>query len=245
MGKIAALAPPRCKINAEHFLKKAQEVAERLMLLRFFRCTENSLRAYHDDIIVMGVDSVYFMYPVMYANPSAPSDLSWRMRFVWLQHVYWTRLLLISIAERLKDESATTDRLMQNPKDIADIFKVYYGEKTAGAIQQLLTEHLQIGAELITALRDSKTAEAERLKTQWYANADKMAAAFSGINQYYKDDELRDMLYKHLDLTTEEVAKRLAGDYPADIQAFGRVEQEAIMMADYFTSGIYRQFGLY
>ena len=106
------------------------------------------------------------MIPAVIANPRPPSDLSWKMRFVWLQHVYWTRLLLISIAERLKDESATTARLMQNPKDIADIFKAYYGDKTAGVIEQLLTEHLQIGAELITALRDSKTAEAERLKTQ-------------------------------------------------------------------------------
>jgi hypothetical protein len=183
------------------------------------------------------------MYPVMYDNPAPPSDLSWKMRFAWLQHVYWTRLLLISIAEHLKDQSATTDRLMQNPKDIAGIFKTYYGDKTAAAIEQLLTEHLQIGADLITALRDSKTAEAEHLKTQWYENADKMAAAFSGINLNYRYGELRDMLYRHLDLTTEEVAKRLAGDYPADIQAFGRVEQEAIMMADYFVSGIHRQFG--
>lgn len=188
---------------------------------------------------------MYFLVPAVIANPGAPSDLSWKMRFVWLQHVYWTRLLLISIAERLKDESATTARLMQNPKDIADIFKVYYGDKAANAIEQLLTEHLQIGAELITALRDSKTAEAERLKTQWYDNADRMAKAFNGINPYYRYDELRDMLYKHLDLTTEEVAKRLAGDYPADIQAFAKVEQEAIMMADYFTSGIHKQFGPY
>jgi uncharacterized protein YicC (UPF0701 family) len=178
----------------------------------------------------------------MYPNPGTQSDLQWKMRFVWLQHVYWTRLLLISIAERLKDQAATTARLMQNPKDIADLFKPYYGSQTAETIEQLLTEHLQIGAELITALRDSKAEEAARLKALWYANADKMAAAFSGINPYYGYNELRGMLYKHLDLTTEEVAKRLSGDYPADIQAFGRVEQEAIMMADYFTSGIHRQF---
>jgi uncharacterized protein YicC (UPF0701 family) len=186
---------------------------------------------------------MYFMVPAVFASPNTSSDLSWKMRFVWLQHVYWTRLLLISIAERLKDLDATTARLMQNPKDIADVFKVYYGAETAGAIEQLLTEHLQIGAELITALRDSKTAEAEHLKTMWYENADKMAKAFSGINPYYRYDELRDMLYRHLELTTEEVAKRLAGDYTADIQAFGRVEQEALMMADYFTSGICRQKG--
>jgi len=161
----------------------------------------------------------------------------------WVQHVYWTRMLLISIAERLKDLNEVTARLMRNPKDIADIFAGYYGPVAAGAIERLLTEHLQIGADLITALRDGRTADAENLKTKWYANADKMAAAFNSINPYYGLDELRNMLYTHLDLTTQEVAMRLAGNYAEDIKAFDRVEQEAVsMMADYFSFGILRQF---
>ena len=40
----------------------------------------------------------------------------------------------------------------------------------------------------------------------------------------------------------EEVAARLARNYPADIKAFDQVEQEALSMADYFSSGIMRQF---
>ena len=178
----------------------------------------------------------------MYYSQPATYTLISNMRKAWEQHVYWTRLLLISIAERLKDQSATTARLLQNPKDIADIFANFYNADTAKTIDRLLTEHLQIGAALITALRDNKTSEAENLKRQWYLNADQMADAFSGINPYYNHDELRRMLYTHLDLTTQEVAMRLAGDYPADIKAFDRVEQEALSMADFFSFGIMRQF---
>jgi hypothetical protein len=169
-------------------------------------------------------------------------DLAWKMRFVWLQHVYWTRLLLISIAERLKDLDATEARLLQNPGDIAHVFADYYPPEAALTIAGLLTEHLQIGAELITALRDKHTAQAEALDRRWYANADKMAGAFAGINPYYRREVIRDMLYRHLDLTKQEVSMRLAGNYPADIRAFGAVEQEAIMMADIFTAGIMKQF---
>jgi len=161
-----------------------------------------------------------------------------------MQHIYWTRLFLISTAERLKDLDATTARLMRNPKDIADVFAVFYGADIAKEIERLLTEHLQIGGDLIVALRDKKAQEAERLKRQWYANADQMANAFSGINPFFKHDELRDMLYRHLDLTTQEVLMRLAGNYEADIKAFGQVEQEAMDMADYFSSGIIMQFRL-
>jgi len=174
--------------------------------------------------------------------PSPEIALINSMRMAWEQHVFWTRLLLISIAERLKDLDATTKRLLRNPDDIANIFAVYYPPAIAKKISQLLTEHLQIGAALITALRDGKSGEAKTLDSQWYKNADEMAAAFASINPYYDREELRKMLHRHLDLTKQEVAMRLAGNYPADIEAFDRVELEAIAMADYFTTGIIRQF---
>ena len=176
--------------------------------------------------------------PVPRLSHEGRTALSNKMRLVWLQHIYWTRLLLISIAERLKDQDATAARLLQNPDDIANVFSVDYPEGTAKNISRLLTEHLQIGAELITALRDKKSAAAESLNRRWYANADKMADAFAGLNPRYKREEVGDMLYRHLALTTDEVSKRLAEDYAGDIKAFDLVENEAMMMADYFSEGL-------
>ena len=56
------------------------------------------------------------------------------MNLAWEQHIMWTRMLLISIAENLKDLEATQSRLLRNPKDIADIFKIYYGNAIANKI---------------------------------------------------------------------------------------------------------------
>ena len=171
--------------------------------------------------------------------PHCPDmDLSNLMRKLWSQHVYWTRMVLISIADRLRDQDATTARLLQNPKDIASIYAQFFGQDAANKIEMLLTEHLQIGGKLMTALRDKKTAEADYLTQQWYVNADKMADAFSSINPRYNREELRKMLHEHLRLTTDEVAMRLAGNYPQDIEAFDKVEKEALNMADFFTAGL-------
>lgn len=169
---------------------------------------------------------------------SSKIDLINNMRVAWIQHVYWTRMLLISIAERLADQSDVTKRLLQNPFDIANVFGNYYPEEIVARIAQLLTEHLQIGADLITALRDGKTEEANDLKGQWYINADKMADAFSSINPNYDYEEVQKMLYTHLELTTQEVAMRLARNYPADIESFNEVEREVLTMADYFSAGL-------
>lgn len=170
--------------------------------------------------------------------------LSNSMRLAWSQHVYWTRMLLISIAEKLADYNDVAGRLLQNPNDIAKIFADYYTTNTSRQIEQLLTEHLQIGAKLITALRDGEKEEAESLDREWYINADKIANALSGINPYYDNYELRKMLYTHLDLTKQEVAMRLANNYAEDIKAFDAVEKEALLMTDFFTAGIIRQFCL-
>lgn len=187
----------------------------------------------------------------IYIYPRLPSNYWWsirqvdllkRMNLAWEQDIMWTRMLLISIAEDLKDLDATEKRLLQNPKDIADIFRRYYGNTTANKIENLLTEHLAIGKDLIVALKNNNQKLAKELTEKWYNNADKMAEAFSSINPFYPKEKVRDMLYDHLELTTDEVTARLRKDYTADIAAFDKVQQEILKMSQFFVEGIFKQF---
>ena len=165
-----------------------------------------------------------------------------QMNLVWEQHIMWTRMLLISIAENLKDLDATQTRLLSNPQDIANIFRIYYGNNVASQIQKLLTEHLVIGKDLIVALKNKNQEQATKLNTKWYQNADEMAEAFSNINPFYPKEVIRRMLYEHLRLTTDEVKARLRGDYVADIKSFDMVQKEILKMAQFFVDGIVKQF---
>lgn len=148
----------------------------------------------------------------------------------------------ISVAEDLKDLEPTKARLLENPKDTADIFKKYYGSSIANTIQRLLTEHLEIGGDLIVALKNNNNTLAKELNTKWYKNADEMAEAFSRINPFYPKEAVRNMLYEHLRLTTNEVNARLKKDYAADVKAYGLVQNEALEMAKLFVDGIVKQF---
>lgn len=169
-------------------------------------------------------------------------DLLERMNLVWIEHILWTRMLLISIAENLSDLSATKERLLKNPKDIADVFKNYYGDRIANKIQELLTEHLVIGGDLIVALKNNNQKLASTLNTKWYKNADDMAESFSTINPFYPKEEIQQMLYKHLELTTNEVSARLKRDYRQDIKAYDMVQEEILEMSRFFVNGIVKQF---
>ena len=112
----------------------------------------------------------------------------------------------------------------------------------ANRIENLLTEHLSIGKDLIISLKNNSQRLANELNDKWYKNADEMANFFSNINPYYSREKLRDMLYDHLELTSDEVDARLKKDYKADINAFDKVQREVLNMSQYFVDGIVRQF---
>jgi len=243
-----------CPVQITYVIRQGDNLYQ---LARYYQTTVPGILALNPaiDPYNLQIGSVLTICPgeafqMSQGNPNPPAgpnvakqlELINDMRLAWSQHVYWTRMLLLSIAQRLQDLDAVTARLMQNPNDIARVFAPYYSPEVTRVIANLLTEHLQIGAQLITALRDGNSALAERLNREWYANADKMAKAFADINPYYKQHEMREMLYSHLELTTQEIAMRLLGKYPADIKAFDAVEAEALSMADFFSSGIKQQF---
>lgn len=169
-------------------------------------------------------------------------NLTSKMRTLWEQHVFWTRLLIISILENHEDLQETQKRLLRNPVDIGIVFGKFYGSSVQKTITDLLTEHLVIGAKLVTAFKDNDTSSINKLNSLWYDNADRMAKAFASINPYYIEQDLKKMLYMHLDLTKNEVAFRLQKKYAEDIANFDKIENQALEMADYFSNGIIRQF---
>lgn len=180
-------------------------------------------------------------------NRNMTSDISQlliEMNRLWMEHILWTRLFLISLAEDLKDLEPTTKRLLQNPKDIGNLYREYYNDTVGNRISNLLTEHLLIGGDIIKALKNRDTKAVTELDRKWHQNADEIAETFSSINPYYDKEKVRKMMYDHLELTTNEVKARIARDYPADIVAYDKVEREVLEMARYFAEGIAKHMGL-
>ncbi len=164
------------------------------------------------------------------------------MRKLWSQHVYWTRFFIISTVEGLDDLKYVTDRLLQNPGDFANALKKFYSQKESDTFKSLLTEHLQIGGELVNADKDMDTSKADELRKKWYHNADDIAEFLCKINPNWSKQMWQKMMYSHLSMTEKEAALRIKKEYPKDIQMFNAIEREALEMADYMSKGIYRQF---
>ena len=59
---------------------------------------------------------------------------------------------------------------------------------------------------------------------------------------FYRREEVRQMFYRHLQLTSDEVSARLKKDYTADIKSYDMVQKEILNMSQFFVDGIVRQF---
>ena len=169
-------------------------------------------------------------------------SLNTRMREVWAQHLYWIRMLMVSILGRLDDQRPVTSRVLQSPTDIMAVFAVYYPASDTRQIGQLLTNHVQDGASLATALRDGNRKRAEELNRNLYANSSQLADTLSDLNPYYNRKRLKDMLSTNIDRSNRQTVNRLAGNYVQDVKEFDKAEKEMMDLADYLSEGIFQQF---
>jgi len=167
------------------------------------------------------------------------------IRLLWEQHVYWTRLLILSMAFRLPDAELVANRLLRNPKDFEAALRPLYGEVIAAKFAELFTDHLKIAAELVQAAKAGDSAAATDAEMRWYTNADDISVFLGSINPYWSAQEWRKMLYDHLAMTKTEAVDILTQEYEDSINIFGSIEQEALMMADAMTRGIVKQFPQY
>lgn len=179
--------------------------------------------------------------PVRYFN-SNYVELSNNFRKLWEQHTAWTRMAIISLVFDLPDTEPVINRLLQNPKDFANIFKLYYGDSVASKFSDLLRDHLVIASQLVKAAKAGDTNAATDAEKRWYANADEIAVFLSSINPYWSQEDWRRMLHNHLKLVKSEAVNMLTKNYAGSISAYDQNENQALEMADTMTLDIINQF---
>lgn len=201
------------------------------------------------------------LYPAPYTNYTAPlrhflkpshdyrrciskieADFMAMNRLLWMEHVNWTRMTIISIVFNLPDLPFVQQRLLRNATDLGNCLRPFYGDTIADRYAILIKEHLTIAAQLVTAAvkGDAKTADAK--EKEWYQNADEIAIFLHSINPYLSIEGVQQMFYTHLALTKNEAITMIQKDYQADVNIFDEIEAEALAMSDMIAHAIVLQF---
>lgn len=172
----------------------------------------------------------------------AEESLWMQMRTLWQEHVFWTRMAIISIIQGSEDKGPVLNRLLRNPEDMAETLGPYMGNESSREYGTLIKEHLLIAADLVTAAKEGDQAAFGDANSRWYENADEIASFENRTIPKIAIDERKAMWYEHLDLTKNETTQLLNRDYNASIETFDLIEEQANMMADSLADGVVQQF---
>jgi hypothetical protein len=166
-----------------------------------------------------------------------------QMRKLWEDHIVWTRLFIVSAVAELPDVESAAGRLLANQDHIGNAIKPYYGNAAGEALSSLLRDHILIAADLLNAAKSGDSAGVEEANARWHANANEIADFLSAANpRNWPQDEMRDMMAKHLEWTLAEAVARLNADWDRDVAAYERIHRDILHMADMLSIGIIKQF---
>ena len=165
------------------------------------------------------------------------------VRKLWEDHVTWTRLAIVDVAQGAPDTGPTVQRLLQNQVDIGNAIKPFYGDAAGNQLTALLTTHIVLAANILVDFKANDTAGVNANVTAWYANANDIAAFLNTANpKNWRLATMQAMMKTHLDLTLKEGVAQLTGDYATSISTYEQVHVEILQMADMLSAGIVAQF---
>lgn len=174
------------------------------------------------------------------ATAAVTTDYALRneLRALLTEHGTWTRAVIIDMAAGLPDTAFATQRLLRNQVEVADALRPYLGDAVADALRSRLIDHVTGLAALINA---AKSADGEAIAaryTEWYANADQVAALLAEANPRWPRAELTAMLRAYLDQTLVEAEARLTMNWRGDVAAHDALAVQALKLADALAAGV-------
>lgn len=174
------------------------------------------------------------------SKPELDYIMAWRE--LWADHVYWTRFVIEGIVDSAPGLDQTVARLFMSCHQMRDLVRPYYGDAAAEAFGDLMTQHLQQAADLVTLAVQGKAAEAEEKEREWYRNSDSIARFLAGANPNLPEKVVRDVLYEHLRVTKEEAVARITKDYDGDVADFDSILGTIYGLSDTLSAAIVKQF---
>jgi hypothetical protein len=179
----------------------------------------------------------------MLASNNRAVQLQLDMRKLWTDHTVWTRDYIVAAVAGAPDADAAAARLMKNQEDIGNAVASYYGADAGKRLTDLLKQHISIAVDLIKAAKANNQTMVSTEQQKWQENGNQIADFLASANPTnWPQSDLRALMKKHLETTTDEVLARLNKDWAADVRAYDTVYDHILMMADALSSGIIKQF---
>ncbi|WP_428910779.1 hypothetical protein [Niallia sp. Krafla_26] len=106
----------------------------------------------------------------------------------------------------------------------------------------MLKEYIVIAGKIVDGAKNGNEALVNRLNKEWYRNADEIADFLSKANPNLNNKDLKNLLYMHLKLVTNDLTSSLAKDWNGRIVSIDKGVTHIILMADIISTAVVKQF---
>lgn len=160
-------------------------------------------------------------------------------RFNWVRFNSWIRSYIISLVSGFGNLEQTSARLYRAPLDFYNLLLPIIGRENAEQVLNYFTIHIGTLEALANAIRTNDTNMVNAATARLYQNAERLAEFFAEINPYYSEEIWKNFLNKNIRMTIDQIFNLMAGNYELDIIIFDRILEQAILMGDYMSRGLF------
>lgn len=100
---------------------------------------------------------------------------------VWTDHLVYTREVVVAFFTGSPELNILLARLFQNQKDIGNLIAKIFGRKAGDLVTRLLTEHIQIAVEVLTAVKSGDQRAQKVAIKKFYQNAEVVGKLFDKL----------------------------------------------------------------
>lgn len=169
------------------------------------------------------------------------TELRSSMRILWESRATLLRAYIVSEINNRRDTDEAKDKLLKNARDLGASIQPYYGYFARSILTGFLKNDVSLTAKVIKSAKLGKKADLDWNKDNWYSNAFLLAGFFAITHNQTKED-LKNMLYKHLDLTMGEIEAMLEKDEAKDLKYYEKDRAHMLMFSDVLVDGLVKQF---
>ena len=152
-----------------------------------------------------------------------------RMTQLWVDHLFYTRLVVEAFLQNNASLPSLKQRLLQNQKDIGNEFTCLYGPQVGNTVTKLLTEHILDAVQVLDAIKTKNSAAQTEALKKFYANANEIGRTLDqlkGTNGIFAHH-----MKMHIDTLVESVTAYNKKNYKEDISASNKYLGAGIKMA--------------
>ncbi|HAF60129.1 MAG TPA: hypothetical protein PLD22_00130 [Bacillota bacterium] len=160
-------------------------------------------------------------------------------RNIWLELSMWMRSFVHSFIDDHPRLAAVSDRLYVGvPLKFYNALIVFYGNQIAEEYLNRISRLILIFWRLVDARKRGDQEAVNRITVELYETADQGADFLASINDYWDASVWRDLFTQLINMGIQVILSILQGNYQNEIRVFDRIQDLAVVMADYMARGI-------